>query len=424
MVDRDASVSRDGQTLGHAPRYLVHLLCFICFVTFFEGYDLLIINLALPALGEEFKVGAEGLGYAVGLINAGTVAAFVPMQFADRYGRRPVFLLAACGYTLFTVLTVLSTSIHEFVAYQFVARMFMVTEIGLGAIILTEEMPANRRGAAVTLMFACSLLGGVAASLFFQVVDNSGYGWRMLYLAGAGLVPILLIYWRRFTETRRWQDDQRERGRRTGSVLRDLRRVSVIASERYRRRAICGIFIWFAVNAWSSCCLFFFAYYATKERGWTATELGTTLSIGYMLAIFGYAAAGPMLEVAGRRVTACVYFTVGSIAAITCFLSDNPVVIAVAYIVVLGMQALFPIAATITSEIFPTDVRGLANGVVNNLIGRTGMMLAPAAVGALSVWYGSVGQAAATIAILPLLCLPIIVLLLSETRGRVLEEIA
>lgn len=407
-----------------APRYLVHLLCFVCFVTFFEGYDLLIINLALPALGEEFKVDAEKLGYAVGLINAGTVAAFVPMQFADRYGRRPVFLFAACGYTLFTVLTAQSDSIHQFVSYQFLARMFMVTEIGLGAIILTEEMPANRRGAAVTLMFACSLLGGTAASAFYRLVENAGFGWRALYLAGGGLIPILLIYWRRFTETRRWEDGQRERGRRTGSVLRDLRRAGVIASGRYRRRAICGIFIWFAVNAWSACCLFFFAYYASKERGWTAAQLGNTLSIGYLLAVFGYAAAGPMLEFAGRRITACVYFSVGSVAAITCFLSENSVVVAVSYIVVLGMQALFPIAATITSEIFPTDIRGLANGVVNNLLGRTGMMLAPAAVGALSVWYGSVGQAVATLAILPLLCLPVVVLLLSETRGRVLEEIA
>ena len=68
-----------------------------------------------------------------------------------------MFLGAITGYTVFTILSAFSTGLYDFVAYQFIARMFMVTEIGLGAIILTEEMPARWRGAAVTLTFAASL---------------------------------------------------------------------------------------------------------------------------------------------------------------------------------------------------------------------------------------------------------------------------
>ena len=86
-------------------RYLLALLAFVCFVTLFEGYDLLIINLALPYLGRDFAADSHTLGSAVGLINVGTIVAFIPVRLADRYGRRLVFLCATLGYTVFTLLS-------------------------------------------------------------------------------------------------------------------------------------------------------------------------------------------------------------------------------------------------------------------------------------------------------------------------------
>jgi MFS family permease len=402
--------------------YLLRLLLFVCFVTLFEGYDLLIINLALPSLGEEFGASSRRLGLAVGTINVGTIAAFWLVRLADVHGRRPVFLLAAAGYTLFTVLTSASRGLADFVAYQFVARMFMVTEIGVGAIILTEELPARYRGAGVTLMFTLSLLGGVAASALFARVAGSALGWRALYLAGGMLLPVLLGWGPWLRETERWRVEQASpTGARSIASWRDI---AILWEPRYRRRLVAGAAIWFAVNAWSSSCLFFFAYYVAHERGWAPAEVSSTLTIGYLLAVFGYATAGPMLDFAGRRVTATLYFAIGGVAAAVCFLAQSPTVITVAYVLVLCMHALWPIAATITSEIFPTHLRGLANGVVNNLLGRTGIVIAPALVGALSGWLGSVGEAVAVTAAVTFLCLPAVLFLISETSGQTLEEIS
>jgi putative MFS transporter len=86
------------------------------------------------------------------------------------------------------------------------------------------------------------------------------------------------------------------------------------------------------------------------------------------------------------------------------------------------MNAVWAISATITSELFPTQIRGTANAVVNNLLGRMGMVLA--LVGVLSTWLGSVGQAVAVLASLNFLCVPVILWLLAETKGKQLEEIA
>ncbi len=408
----------------HPRAYLAHLLFFICCCTLFEGYDVLILNLALPHLGREFSASAESLSYAVGLISVGTVMAFALVRLADQYGRRAVFLGAVAGYTLFTMLTAFSTGLYDFVAYQFVARMFMVTEIGVGAIILTEEMPHRYRGAAVTLVFALGLVGGIAGALLYPYIIETALGWRTLYIAGGAVLPVLAIYWRRLRETRRWQLDQQHNPQPRVSFLAGYREIAKVFHSRYRPYLLVGTTIWFALNAWSSSCLFFFTYYVTNERGWSATQVSATLTFGYMLAILGYLTAGPMLELAGRRITVSLYFAVGTGSAIACFLSESTLVITVSYMVVLGMQALWAIAATITSEIFPTELRGTGNAVVNNLLGRTGMVLAPSMIGVLSVWLGSVGQAVAVVALVPLFCIPVILLLLKETKGKTLEEIA
>ena len=416
------SGSRPEAPAGERP-YLFGLVVFICIVTLFEGYDLLIINLALPYLGTDFGADSATLGNAVGLINIGTIVAFIPVRLADRYGRRPVFLCAVAGYTLFTLLSAVSVGLYDFVAYQFVARMFMVTEIGVGAIILTEEMPARWRGAAVTLMFALSLAGGILGSAIFPFLVDSTLGWRMLYVVGGCTLPVLAWYWPRLRETRRFRAMPAAHAR-AGGPAEWWRALREVLARPYRRRVLAGATVWFTVNAWSSSCLFFFSYYVTNERGWGPAAVSQALTLGYSLAILGYATAGPMLDLAGRRLTATLYFSVGAIAAFICFTAESAALITVAYVVVLGMHAVWPIAATITSEIFPTPIRGTANAVVNNLLGRTGMALAPAIVGGLSGWFGAIGPAVAVVALIPFACLPIILMTVAETRGRELEQIA
>lgn len=411
----DAAVRREEATATQGRRALYGLLGFICFVTLFEGYDLLIINLALPYLGRDFGADGQTLARAVGLINVGTVLAFVPLRLADRYGRRRVFLYAILGYTVFTMLSACSVGLYDFVAWQCLARMFMVTEIGVGAIILTEEMPARWRGAAVTLMFSLSLSGGIVGAAIFPWLVDTALGWRTLYLMGGAVLPVLLWYWPRLRETRRFAATASAPARQ---ALRAL------LTGPYRRRVLAGATLWFTVNAWSSSCLFFFSYYVTRERGWDAAAVSHALTLGYALAVVGYATAGPMLDLAGRRVTAFLYFSLGAASAWTCFTATEPWLITAAYAAVLAMQALWPIAATITSEIFPTAIRGTANGLVNNLIGRTGMVLAPMIVGGLSTQLGSVGAAVAMMSLLPLAALPVILWLVGETSGQELERIA
>src|SRR5215813_9753975 len=423
-MNNQTAVSEAGPSLEaeHLTSYLRHLTFFICACTFFEVYDALITSLALPYLGRDFQADSQTLGFVISLISLGTMAAFLPVRLADKYGRRPVLLTVVAGYTLFTVMTAFSTGIYDYVALQFIARMFMVTEIGVGSIVLTEEIPARYRGRVISLMWCSAVIGGAIGSLFFPFLVETRLGWRTLYLMGGVLLLLLAVYWTRIQETRRWLN-QAAQGQRK-SLFHELKETLSVFQKKYRRSLFAGTSIWFLTNFWTSAGGYFFAYHAMQERGWSPEMVAKTLTLAYILGSSGYLLAGLLLDLVGRKITTCLYFGLGGAASVLCFWAETPLVIAASYIVVIAMNAVWAISATITSEIFPTSIRATANAVVNNLLGRTGMVLAPALVGILSKTLGSVGDAVALLALANFLYLPMVFFLLSETKRQVLEDIA
>jgi putative MFS transporter len=76
-----------------------------------------------------------------------------------------------------------------------------------------------------------------------------------------------------------------------------------------------------------------------------------------------------------------------------------------------------------TSELFPTRYRANAFAWCNNLIGRTGYVLSPLAVGAIAERIGW-AHALAPTALFALLAAALVYAWLPETRGRELEETA
>ena len=403
--------------------YLRRLFLLVSVATLFEGFDTLLTSLALPYLAKEFEADSEAMGRAVGLIGVGTVLAFAPVRLADRFGRRPMLLTAVVGYTAFSVASAFSQRLSHFITLQLLARMFMVTEIGLAFVILSEEMPARMRGRANASLMAFAGIGGILAALAFQHVIDSPLGWRGLYLLSGLLLPLLPIYWWQIRETRRW--NERMTKAPPTSVLHELRRTRIVFHHEYRRSTYVGTILWLTVNLWTGSAVFWFNYYAVNERGWSPDLIATVLPVASVIGFVGYFATGPLMDFVGRRFTASLYLGLGGLATIMCFTSHTTWVIAACYIVFMALQAVWSVAGTITSELFPTSVRATGNAVTNNLLGRFGMVVAGFAVGTISShWLGSVGNAVAFLSILNFLCLPVLMFLLPETRGRALEEIA
>src|SRR5690349_3566858 len=80
----------------------LRLLIAVGVALMFEEYDLAIVTAALKQISAELALSEARMPLDLALIRLGALPAFVFLPFADRWGRRPVFLASIVGMGLFT----------------------------------------------------------------------------------------------------------------------------------------------------------------------------------------------------------------------------------------------------------------------------------------------------------------------------------
>jgi putative MFS transporter len=382
-----------------------------------EGFDTNVANIVLPYVGETFAVGASELRNAQGLIALGAVAAYFSIQCADRWGRRPVLLAAVIAFSLLSLGTALTGDLRQFVVLQFLARIALVTQLTIAYVLLSESMPATRRGSVNGMLAAFASIGAALPALLLQPLVTAGYDWRGLFVLGA--LPLLVVpaLWRWVGESPAFLL-QRAQARAAPSIARQLRR---LLAPDLRRRFLSVSALWFVINFWVGATMFLFTLYAVRERGWTPADLQAVAPFGLACAFAGYAGAGLLMDAIGRRPAAAALLVAGGLATVVTFTAQSFVVVAAGWVCLQALQGVWPVAYTLTTELFPTEVRASANGLAHNLLGRWGQVAGPLSVNLVADTVGATGAAVAALACVTLLALPLLRWGLPETRATTLD---
>ncbi|HEY0437290.1 MAG TPA: MFS transporter, partial [Phenylobacterium sp.] len=156
-----------------------------------EGYDLQAFGVAAPRLAPELGLDPGQVGWAGSAANFGLVlGALLGGWAADRWGRKPVFLISVLAFGLFSLATAFA---HSF-DLLLVARV--LTGVGFGGVMPNlislgaELAPPGRRAAVTSAMFCGMPVGGAAVSLFARLAGEHA-DWRMLFVVG-GVLPLLI----------------------------------------------------------------------------------------------------------------------------------------------------------------------------------------------------------------------------------------
>lgn len=405
---------------GPAPLTRQHLMLILLLagVVMFEGFDISATSVVLPYVSRDFGASAEELGNALAVIAMGSIAAWLLLRLADRFGRRPLLLLAASGFSLGSLATVLSASVASYTAIQFVTRALLVTQIAMAYLILSETLPPRLRGRTNGLLGATGSFGAALPFIAIGPALDHALGWRLLFvIGGAPLLLMPLLLWK-LRETPVWLA-ARAQGLPRSSALDEVRQ---LAAPDLRRSFVAMGVLWLIINFTSSVSSLFFTLYVVNERGWPASDFARIAPFGLAGAFVGYIGAGLLSDMIGRRWTMCLFMGLLGGFTISCYASTNWYVIAASFIGLQAMLGVWVVAYTINSELFPTALRGAANGWCHNLIGRWGVVVAPALLGGLSSRLGSIGSAAALLGVGAWLAIPLILILIPETRGRRLDR--
>ena len=178
---------------GHRlDRGTVPLLVTLGLGVFAGALDLGVLSPALPALGAAFGAGPRELAWVFTLyLLANVVAIPVMSKLADRYGRRPVYILCVSVFAAGSVLAIAAPSFAVFL----IARA--VQAAGAGGIFpvataaIADRVPVERRGAALGLVAAtwglAAVIGPVVGGLITHFVS-----WHWVFAINVPLAIVVI----------------------------------------------------------------------------------------------------------------------------------------------------------------------------------------------------------------------------------------
>ena len=326
----------------------------------FEAYDLSLLTAALKHISQDFGIPAAELGVPLGWIRFGGVMAFFLLPFADRMGRRRVFLGTIAVMSIGTLATAFSQTLEQFVVFQTLTRACLLTASATAFVMITEEFPAEHRGWGIGMAGALAAFGYGLGAMLFAAVDVLPYGWRALYLVGA-LPLIFLPYFRReVRETRRFQrhrlsadvDDSWRTWMKTPASLvrRSPLRAAVVAAAGF-------------VSSFATLPVFqFTSVHVQQAHGWVPWQYSLMFVVAGTMGIVGHMVAGRLGDRIGRRAVGCAAFVLYPIAA-ALFYNGPAWTLPVAWVgIVFFSSAGDVIVRAFTGELFPTAQRAASAG--------------------------------------------------------------
>lgn len=396
--------------------YQKKLFFFLSVATFFEGYDFFAITQVLPHLRAEMALSHAEASRLLGVINFGTVLAYLLVGKADRWGRKRVLSVTIVGYATLTALSGLAPNVYVFGLCQMLARIFLIGEWATSMVIAAEEYPAARRGLVLGVVGASAGLGSVVCAGVVPVLTSS-FGWRSVYLVGVFPLVLLAFARRGLRETDRFlalPAANKGESASLGALLRS----------EFRGRALKLGVIWFLTYIATQNAISVWKDYAMNELSLTEKAAGGIMAIAGVSAMVLVFFSGKFIDLVGRRIGASVILTTTSLGVLGCYTVESKGLLTVSVtLAVVGVSAVLTVLNAFTTELFPTRYRGSAFAVSNNLVGRTAYFLSPLVIGEIAESTGW-GLPLRITAVFPMLALVLVWVWLPETTGRELEELA
>ena len=373
-------------------------------VTF--GYLNTLFTQTIPFAAEEFGAGNSAQGVAGSLVRVGGIIALLVVATADRRGRRTVMLGAAAAGSILAVTGAFAPSLAWLTGSQMLARAFASALLVLVAIVAAEEMPAGCRAYAVSLLAMAGGLGAGVCVTALNLADLGTRGWRILYVLPLLALPAVASTRHHLRESRRY--------------LAPHLRVPIKGhGGRLALLAVSALL----VNLFIAPNSQFSNRFLRSELGFSGGLIGLfSVAVGTPAAI-GIVAGGRIADVHGRRIVAAVALVGGTACTVAYFFADGGWPLWTWAIVgnVLSAASI-PALGVYGPELFPTGLRGKANGLVS-VTALCGSAIGLTAAGVMSDRFGTIAPAMAVLSAGPLLLAVLVLVAYPETAHRQLEEL-
>ena len=154
------------------------------------------VNIAVPAMAEDFNMMPDELTWAVTAFLIGSAATLLPFgRLADIKGRRRIYLQGLACICATTLVCAVVQNFLAFIFVRFLQGLSMSMIFGTSMALLVSCCGAENRGKTIGLSAAC-VYSGVSLGPFIGGFITDYLGWRMIFwLTGiALLINFFLIF--------------------------------------------------------------------------------------------------------------------------------------------------------------------------------------------------------------------------------------
>ncbi|MDH3259771.1 MAG: MFS transporter [Acidimicrobiia bacterium] len=361
----------------------------------------------LPFARLSLGLTAGEMSQILAITRFGSVLALAFSFYGDRHGRRGPFLSAFTILILANVATAFVPNPTVYTALQGVVRM-AATAVGVLALVyLAEELAPSIRAYGIAIYGGAASFGAGTALFALPVAGTGREAWRYLFAGTAIGVVFLPLLYSRLNESRAFRDPSQ----RTNLF-------SALGGSHFANFWVFALISLLAA-AFSAVSLTFALERLVNELDIGTTEAVAVMLIGGTAGGIGFLFGGRLADTWGRRPTTMLGFTLSLSGGLGLYWLDSlPLIIAAVAISSLGSFAAVPALGAHRNELFPTSMRATAVvwlntiGVFGSITGLTIGRFAIDEIGlTMTITYLGAGMLLSTL----------LILLLPETRGRVLD---
>jgi len=386
-----------------------------------DGFDQQLYSYVVPTIIAIWGISTGAAG-TIGTVTVVTSAfgGWFAGSLADRFGRVRMLKIAILWYSVFTFLCSFAQNFEQLFILRGLHGLGFGGEWATGAVLMGEVIRDKYRGRGVGFVQTGAAVGpGLAALVYaglFAILPEA-IAWRALF--AVGILPGLFVLWVR----RSIPESEAFAGRRRGGEQPGFGQLLAAFRAPYLWLTIKVSLMVMGAQGGVWAVGFWMPTYLRTVRHLSATGTGLFVAVQAFGALIGFVIGAYLADAIGRKWT----FMISAIATIIMVFVYLYAPVGRTGLLLLGiplnMSILMKFApmGPFMTELYPTNIRGTGQGFCYNAGRAVGSVFMTAIGFATAVM--PLGAAIALFSTLAHALMIIMLLLLPETRGRVIADL-
>ncbi|MDR5754544.1 MULTISPECIES: MFS transporter [unclassified Caballeronia] len=380
-----------------------------------DSLDVQMFSLVIPAIIAEWSISRTQAGLVGGAtLVASAIGGWVAGMLADRIGRVKTLQWTVAFFSVFTFLCAFAQTYPMFLVLKSLQGFGFGGEWAAGAVLMAETIRPEHRGKAMGTVQSAWAVGWAAAVLLYALMFSlvpADTAWRVMF--GIGILPALLIlYVRRGVEEPVARRDVHAKGMPLFGIF----------SPQVLRMTLVGGLLGVGAHGGYYALMTWLPTFLKTERHLSVLGTGGYLAVIIVAFFCGCLVSAQLLDRIGRRAT-ILLFSICCVATVVVYLFlplGNVAMLVLGFPLGFFAAGIPASMGALFSELYPRGTRGTGVGFCYNF-GRVVSAGFPVLVGHMSANM-SLGMAIGIDAAIAYSIVVVAVLMLPETRGRMLAD--